>query len=78
MAAVSFASKANFSGCISIFKAYRTLLSWMPYLIKKRSQTNRMVRGKKFNRHGIYHGSLIWQFFVLGKKKFNQLIPAHV
>jgi hypothetical protein len=71
---IQFFLKGNTKGSIAIIKAYFNILKWIPSLIKKRKIIGLQTVGKKFESGGLFHGSLLYRFFILGKKSFSDLI----
>ena len=58
----------------SIIKAYLWLLLHLPLLIRKRqkSQNQRKVTDQEIFRL-VYPGSIVWEYFIRGRKKFTEL-----
>lgn len=56
----------QFRDVFAIIKAHFSFYSWVPYLLKRRSQS---FIG--FNK--LYNGSIIWQYFVKGKKTYQNI-----
>ncbi len=77
LAAFMFLFKGHISGFGAILKAYLNLLTWMPSLISKRKHINDLSRGKAFNSNGIFSGSMLLNYFLLGNKNFKQLKLPH-
>lgn len=74
VAMIQFFVKGNAKGSIAIIKAYINILKWIPSLIKKRKIIGLQTVGKKFESGGLFHGSLLYRFFILRKKSFGDLI----
>lgn len=70
-AALSMLKEKNVEGGKMVFKAHADILSNLGFWLKKRKATQ--ATKTKVNDTGIYHGSLIYQFFVKGKRKFSEL-----
>ncbi|MEP7267315.1 MAG: glycosyltransferase family 2 protein [Saprospiraceae bacterium] len=72
-AAIQFLIKGNAASAKAIFQAYFNIYQWLPVLIKKRKLIHQLSKGKSFDKSGIFRGSLIINYFILGKRKFSQL-----
>jgi GT2 family glycosyltransferase len=70
-ASLSMLMEKNPEGAIQVFKAHADILMNLGMWLKKRKTTQSSI--KNANNVGIYHQSLIYQFFVKGKKKFSDL-----
>lgn len=77
IAMIQFFIKGNVKGSAALIKAYINILKWIPSLIKKRKIIGAQSEGKKFESAGLFHGSLLYQFFILGKKSFSDIIKNH-
>lgn len=71
VASLSMLKEKNPEGAIQVFKAHADILMNLGMWLKKRKATQSTK--KNINNVGIYSGSLIVQFFIKGKRKFNQL-----
>lgn len=71
VASLSMMKEKNPEGAIQVFKAHADILMNLGMWLKKRKMTQSTKT--KVNNVGIYHKSLIYQFFVKGKKKFGEL-----
>ncbi len=70
-AALSMLHEKNPEGAMQVFKAHWDILKHLRFWLKKREETQ--LTKSNINDRGIYHGSLIYQFFVKGKRKFSEL-----
>ena len=70
-ASLSMLKEKNPEGAIQVFKAHADILMNLRMWLEKRKITQSTK--KNVNNVGIYHHSLIYQFFVKGKKKFVEL-----
>lgn len=70
-ASLSMLKEKNPEGAMQVFKAHADILKNIGFWLKKRKKT----QSKKINinNSGIFSGSLIYQFFLKGKKKFSEL-----
>jgi hypothetical protein len=61
----------NFTEYINIAKAHLHFLMYFPKWWKKRREAQRLVSNP--NRAGMYHGSVVFAYFIRQKKKFSDL-----
>ncbi|MGB0807161.1 MAG: glycosyltransferase family 2 protein [Salibacteraceae bacterium] len=71
VASLSMLFEKNPEGAIQVFKAHLDILSNLSFWLKKREKTQ--ATKLKVNNTGIFHKSLIVQFFLKGKKKYSDL-----
>jgi GT2 family glycosyltransferase len=66
--------RGKFKNGFSIGKAYIWILLHLPLLMKKRReiQLKRRVGDKEIFRL-VYPGSIVWEYFIRGRKKFSEL-----
>lgn len=57
---------------LAILKAHFTFYSWLPYLRKQRNALADL-RNNRITHREIYPHSIIWQYFVKGRKTFKSL-----
>lgn len=74
------ALKSLFSGkpqdLVAIFKAHMHFYGMYPRLIKERKTLQNQFKGKtQKNTVPSYQGLIIWDYFVIGKRVINELIP---
>jgi len=74
VALLHFLIGGNLGAAAAIFKAYLHFLKWIPRLVKKRLSFRKLSKGHTMNKAGIFRGSLIFSFFILGKKTFKTLV----
>jgi GT2 family glycosyltransferase len=60
----------NFSTFISIESAHLDFFKWI--FLGKREKKNRRIKMK--NLSGVYHGSIVWQYFIKKKKTFFEIV----
>lgn len=70
----TFLARGNFGGVKAIARAYIQFIQWIPGLLKKRKIILDMTRGHQMNPAGIFKGSLVFSFFILGKKTFKTMV----
>jgi len=78
LAGMHFIVQGKFSNCLAIFRAYFALVTWIPALIKKRKIDAELIAKISVgpsDRGGWYRGSIIWQYYIGGKKTFSTLKP---
>lgn len=63
----------NFTEYANIFKAHWHFTIYFPRWLKKRREAQRLVSNP--NRVGMYHGSVVFDYFIRQKKKFSDLNP---
>mgnify|MGYP000930997249 CR=1 FL=1 len=73
IAAIKFLTEKNMGAFIAVFKAYRETFGQLSTLIKKRKQIKNIAFHNKPDDHGVLHGSILWQFYLLKRKTFNLL-----
>ena len=76
IAGLKFLFGGNISSCLSIIKAHFATYGNLFQLLKKRRELKRKLTdlsiGKE-NNAGRYKGSIVFQYFLFGKKKFSEL-----
>ncbi len=70
-AALSMLKEKNPEGAIQVFKAHLDILTHLGFWLKKRKEVQNSKT--KVNNRGIYPKSMIFSFFLKGKKKFSDL-----
>lgn len=70
LALLKYLFAGKFANAMSISKAHRHILA---AIIKRKVVYNKDVAAKP-NLTGLYNRSIVWDYFVLGKKKFNELL----
>jgi len=69
-AALSMLKEKNPEGGMMVFKAHADIIKNLGFWLKKRKKTH--ATKTNVNDTGIYHGSLIYQFFLKGKRTFSE------
>jgi len=62
------------AGAIGVVKGYISLLSILPYVLRERNKTQKLIKKGNFLHMPIYKGSIVFQYFILGKKTFGEVI----
>lgn len=74
---IIFACKSLFSGdgkaCMAVLKAQWSVLKWL-FLGKSSKGVARPMR----HLSGVYHQSIIWQYYVAGKKTFSEIVKKNL
>ncbi len=66
--------RGKFKNGFSIGKAYVWILLHLPLLLRKRREIQQKRRaGDKEIFRLVYPGSIVWEYFIRGRKKFSQL-----
>ena len=79
VAAIKFLTKGEFKSIVAIVKAHWAFFWSFFRNLKKRKETIQLIKksaykGKPhFSDKGKYGGSIVWQHFVKGKKKYSDL-----
>lgn len=76
-AAISFLFQKNIKGSIAVIKAYIQVIGWLPALMIKRKKIKQLAVGKTFNDHGLYHGSILLEYYIKGHKTFQSIHTTH-
>lgn len=63
-------------GAIGIVKAYVSLAIMFPQIIKERRVSQKLIKRENISMMPIYKGSIVFQYFVLRHKKFEQVIRS--
>lgn len=78
VAGALFLFQGKFAHIRSILQAHISFYSCLPQLLKKRRHNQQLVRQLRKNERsnlatGRYRGSVVWQYFALGKHRFQDL-----
>ncbi len=77
-AGVLFLFQSNFKGILAIIHAHWHFFMHLPHHIRTRKRTNELVSkqviGPSTTDQGYLKKSIVWQFYLLRKKKFSQLL----
>lgn len=72
LAAIVFITVGNFKGAWAIVKAHWAVFTRLPYWLKKRAATHKKVKVRDYT--GILKGSIVWRFFIGGKRAYSDLV----
>jgi GT2 family glycosyltransferase len=72
LAGLQFLSRGEFRNCLAIIRAHFSFYGKIPYWIK-RQRENAGHSSMKVPENVQFKGSIIWQHFLLGKKRFSDL-----
>lgn len=80
LAAGLFLTERKFSHILSIIKAHFQFYFSIFTLIKKRRKIKRLVVqnqiADKTNSAGVFYGSIIWKYYLAGKKTFKEIMEG--
>ena len=62
------------AGSIGVVKGYISLLTILPHVLRERKKTQKLIKKSNFFLMPIYKGSIVFQYFILGKKTFGEVI----
>lgn len=77
LAGVLFLTQGKFSHIIAIIKAHFAFYSLLPYLSKQKKSDKQKIAAIHIdtpNTKGVYHKSMLWQYYAKGQQTFNNLI----
>lgn len=77
IAAVKSLADGKIADMGAIARSHWAFFAWLPALLGKRKaikqQRQKLYPNQQPNRKGIFIGSIIWQYFAKGKKKWSEL-----
>jgi GT2 family glycosyltransferase len=73
LAGLQFLLKGEFASCLAIIRAHFAFYAGIGYWLKRR-QENSTARTSAVPHKVIFRGSLVYAYFLLGKRKFSQLL----
>lgn len=76
LAGVKFLLDGKPKSTLAVIKAHMSFYIHLPLVFERRNKEHhwiRYVRIDKPNTHGIYRNSIVWKYYVLGKKRFSDL-----
>ncbi|RLD20700.1 MAG: bifunctional riboflavin kinase/FAD synthetase, partial [Bacteroidetes bacterium] len=76
LAGVHFIVKGQFGNSWAIVRAYFALFSWLPSLMRKKKIERQQIADISIGpetKSGWYQGSILWQYYIGGKKTFSTL-----
>ncbi len=62
------------AGAMGVIKGYISIIIMFDQIIKERQETRKVISDKNISQMPIYKGSIVWQYFILGKKTFAKII----
>ncbi|GAB4141981.1 MAG: glycosyltransferase family 2 protein [Bacteroidia bacterium] len=71
MAGIRFLFSGDAEHCIAVLKAHFSFYASLGVTLKKRKALK--TRISKWATGGVYNGSIVWDYFVGGKKKYSEL-----
>lgn len=78
LAALLFLSEGKFRHIQAILQAHFHFYRRIPNLIRRRKLEKQFIEqnriAKSFNDKGMYNGSIVWAFYLRGKKRFGELM----
>ncbi|MBL7903372.1 MAG: glycosyltransferase family 2 protein [Bacteroidia bacterium] len=72
IAGIKFLFSGQLGHTIAVLKAHFHFYTWIPSLIKKRRHI-RAQPGFRYSKTGVYRGSIVFEYYVLGRKTFSGL-----
>lgn len=80
VAAALFLYQKKFSHITAIFRAHWTFFPKIGQLVQKRREYSKLIlkssTGLPPNTQGRYGGSIIWQYYLMGKKRFKDILTG--
>lgn len=69
LAGIQFVAKGRIADCLAIIRAHWAFYAWLPALQRYRRQHP----NTRDDHPGMYQGSIVWDYFVRGRRFFYQL-----
>jgi hypothetical protein len=60
---------------IAVIRAHFAFLNWLFFVKKSRTLNSRYRGSQNPKYHGYFTKSVVWSHFVLGKKRFSEIVP---
>jgi hypothetical protein len=76
LAAVLFLTEGKWQHIGSIFRAHWTFFPNFKQVLRKRRAMQKLVKKNsigKENTAGRFGGSIVWQYYAMGRKRFSEL-----
>jgi len=73
ISALVYLIRGNPKDSFAVVKAYLAFLAGQPEWLRKRATVRRNVQKRKINNRIIYCGSIVFDYFLKGKKRFSEL-----
>jgi hypothetical protein len=64
--------QGNYPYWMGVFLAHMSFIRW---IIQNMGSLG--VKQPTAKPKGIYHGSIVWQYFILGKRYFSQIVKTN-
>lgn len=74
MSAVFYLMRGFWDGFIAVFEAYVSLIGMLPQVFRQRAAVQSLRGQRNLARMPLYYGSVVVDYFLLGKKKFSDII----
>jgi GT2 family glycosyltransferase len=76
IAAAKFLADAQPKHFFAVIRAHFSFYAWLPELMRERRRLKK-TPGFRFNLTGMYNGNIVWEHFILRKKKFSELHKSY-
>jgi riboflavin kinase/FMN adenylyltransferase len=76
LAGIKFLLDGKPKSTLAVIKAHISFYIHLPLVFERRNKEHNWIRRMKIdkpNTQGIYHNSIVWKYYVEGKKKFSDL-----
>ena len=70
-AGIRFLLSGEFSHFFAVIRAHFSFYSMLGKTLQKRKHIQKNI--KRYATHCVYKGSIVWEYFLIGKKKFSEL-----
>ena len=74
MSAVFYLMRGFWDGCIAVIQAYISLIGMLPSVFEHRAQVQSLKGQKNLVNMPLYKGSVVVDYFLLGKRRFSDII----
>lgn len=68
---IKFLIKGQYGHCFAIVRAHFSFYEMLSQTMRKRRRVQQNI--KRYATSGVYNGSVVWQYFAMGKKKYSDL-----
>ncbi len=72
VAALKFLLSGQVTHFFAVIKAHFSFYSWLPKIIRQRKEL-KSVPGFRYSTSQIYNGNVVWEYYIHGKKTYEQL-----
>jgi hypothetical protein len=73
IAALKFLFSGNLLHSFAVVKAHFSFYSLLPKMLRKRKELRKNIKPCPSSDGCVYNGSIVWQYFARGKRKFSEL-----